>query len=120
MKKFGFFDSDRDAESISKALLLKLQSATPCPLEEHIIAYLEAGKQAFYVPGSSVDLLSDSNTEIANAHVYTDGQWVWTGDVVYYVKKYHIALPQEFVAAMKINNWQCPNVNLAEIEFGKL
>ncbi len=37
-----------------------------------------------------------------------DGIWAWYADLVYYVEKYHVRLPNEFMEHMKMNNWMVP------------
>ena len=37
---------------------------------------------------------------------YTDGEWLWPGDLSYYVRKYALKLPEEFVETMQKNEWK--------------
>jgi hypothetical protein len=67
------------------------------------------------VPGISYDLLAETETIIGPPHVFTDGEWAWTADEIYYLEKYHIEVPDEFVQHMKANNWKCPLVDDSRI-----
>ena len=44
-------------------------------------------------------------------HVFTDGQWLWTADTLYFVEKYHIEPPADFVKRMEPLQWRCPPVD---------
>lgn len=112
LNRCGFFDDMPTGEA--SALLRNVSSESPRPNEEEVARYLEGGTQILAVPGAVSDLLSDPEQIIGAPHVFTDGEWAWTADVVYYVRKYHIALPDEFLERMRKCGWQCPTVGDVE------
>lgn len=45
-----------------------------------------------------------------------DGTWAWYGDLAYYVEKYHVRLPNEFIEHMKMNNWMVSPEDTVDID----
>ncbi|MDE0874547.1 MAG: hypothetical protein OSA88_11820 [Acidimicrobiales bacterium] len=109
MNKFGFFDEQSDDESL--VLLKQLQAEGPLHNEEQVLSYLAGGTQVMAIGGITTDLLSEDDDVIGSPHVFSDGTWCWTSDVVHYVETHHIALPLAFLTHMERNHWQCPAVS---------
>lgn len=42
--------------------------------------------------------------------LYTDGDWLWREDLSYYVTKYHVSLPGEFLVRLRGLNYKPPSV----------
>jgi hypothetical protein len=78
--------------------------------ENEAITYLKHGTQLIVIPGLAVDLLSGKGDIIGPPNVFTDGKWAWTGDVPFYVNRYHITLPDGLLKRMESFNWRCPSV----------
>jgi hypothetical protein len=66
------------------------------PFTSEIIAYLNRGEVVLVSPSCSVDVLSG---EIINPTkcVLTDGVFSWSDSLEYYVQKYYLRLPSEFL-----------------------
>ncbi len=64
---------------------------------EKVIAYLRAGRPCTVSPGI-YDHPFRPGTTLLGPYLYTDGHYVWDRDTWKYVVKYHVTLPQEFVA----------------------
>jgi hypothetical protein len=62
-----------------------------------IAAYLESGVILCAVMGVTVDPLNDSCTIGGGPSLLSDGVWIWRADLAYFVRKYRVALPMEFV-----------------------
>lgn len=117
LQKVGFFGSMPMMEAI--AALNTLRADSPRPNEADILSYLRGGTQAFAVPGLASDLLSPNRQVIGAPSVFTDGEWLWPTDLLYYIEHYHIEVPNTFVRRMEEQGWQCPTVaNLQELDFG--
>jgi hypothetical protein len=78
------------------------------PDEERIVTYLENGVGLAGRAGYLRDVLDPSIVGLTS-HTLTDGVYVWTSDLAYYVKKYHLTIPEEAVAHMKANHWTPPD-----------
>lgn len=80
----------------------------PDPCEGKILGYLDSGHKILCVMGPTVDIIDPSRPVICAPDVLSDGHWVWTADVAYYVRRYHLKLPAEFSGQMESNNWIVP------------
>ncbi|MCF2435152.1 hypothetical protein LV779_13180 [Streptomyces thinghirensis] len=69
--------------------------------------------------GAQTDVLDpDGPTLVGNGSLFTDGIWLWREDLSYYVARYHLALPREFVAhvrGLEYSPPQVPESRLVEI-----
>jgi hypothetical protein len=54
------------------------------------------------------DVLDSESTVPLLAHLFTDGEYLWRVDLAYYVEKYHLQLPDDFLTHMKSRNWLPP------------
>jgi hypothetical protein len=94
---------DEDGTSIKT-----LMSDTAGENEAEQVHYLENGAVFIACAGVVKDVLNSSNGVIGSPHILTDGVWAWPKDLAYYVQKYHVKLPDEFIQHMKNNRWNPP------------
>ncbi|MFH9609654.1 hypothetical protein [Streptomyces sp. NPDC017448] len=80
-----------------------------------ITEYLLSGYEMFSVMGSSEDALGTGETVLGGDSIYSDGEWVWRGDLFFYVRKHHVQLPGEFLARMRENKYVMPAENDLEL-----
>ena len=68
----------------------------PMKEKEAIVQYLKEGKNIGYAPAIVRDVL---NPEIHLPYLamMSDGKYKWRSDLIYYVEKYDMELPQEFI-----------------------
>jgi hypothetical protein len=88
--------------------------------ERDIVNYLKNGITIVVSPHLTFDVLDPSKPLIGPARGLTDGVWVWSIEIAYYVEKYHLRLPTEFVNYAQKHKWQIPsedNLDLDNIEF---
>lgn len=86
--------------------------------KENVLAYLRGGEQLMLVAGIARDALDPKHPIIGSPHILTDGAWAWSADVAYYVEKYNLRIPDEFVKAMRSTGWRVPKVaDLQLLEF---
>lgn len=61
------------------------------------VQYLRAAS-IFGISGSQFgDILDESVGKIDTLAIMTDGDWIWPSDLAYYVEKYRVGVPQEFI-----------------------
>jgi hypothetical protein len=84
--------------------------ATPNQDEEKIIAYLENGFITAVAACTVRDVLSESEKSICGLYGQTDLVWHWYSDLAYYVKTYHVQLPEAFIQHIKSKNWMMGEV----------
>jgi hypothetical protein len=77
--------------------------------------YLEAGAVVMHTTALGVDVLKDDE-KIVPLTIRTDGEYVWTGPVTYYVQTYGVAPDAEFLAHVRARDYQVRVPSDAEIE----
>lgn len=77
--------------------------------ESRIIEYLESGIVLIACGGVVNDVINPDNGNAGCPNMLTDGQWMWPGDLSYYVKKYHLMLDEQFIKTMVDNEWSIDN-----------
>ncbi|MGE5329546.1 MAG: hypothetical protein ACM3KR_08570 [Deltaproteobacteria bacterium] len=101
LKPVGFFRELPHGNKAGQSLAENV-SDIPHENEEAIINYLKRGAVLFASPGIMFDILDVENERIINdCNIYTDGVWMWCGDLSYYVSRYHVKLPEEFIENIK-------------------
>jgi hypothetical protein len=108
IKEFGFFRRMAKDDAIKE--LNRLRSAQPRPNEDLALGYLKGGTQILMVPAINNDLLAENRSLIGPPNIFTDGIWIWNAEVIFYVEKYHIEIPEELRLRMEQNEWICPSV----------
>ncbi len=63
--------------------------------KEILLTYLKKGKVTALAPGSLRDVVSGET--LYHPTCYTDGAYCWRSDLIHYVEKYNVALPDDFV-----------------------
>ncbi len=81
-------------------------------LVNKICKYLSNGTAVIVCPGVTTDVIANATGAVGTGSSYTDGIWLWPDDLAYYVKKYNIALPDDFLDTMKANGWNNPGTKL--------
>jgi hypothetical protein len=112
VKNVGFFFEMPVQERIAAFELARRQE--PHPDEEKILRYLDSGTPCAATPGVEEDILLVPPRVIGPMHIRTDGAWAWPETLAYYVRVYHILLPNDFIEDMQKNGWVCPSVDLKE------
>lgn len=106
LKRIGFFRElpygNPDGLSISSSF------SVPLDKKSDVLSYLKSGVHFVVSPGVSRDVLSAERTIIGSLTLQTDGVFSWPSDLAYYVEKYSVSLPQEFLQHMAHNAWVIP------------
>lgn len=117
LKPVGFFRELRHGMPNGPSLPKSVRPAATSD-EDRVVRYLQLSP-TFAASGPMVDdVLDPSNKSVARLETATDGQWMWPRDLAYYVAKYHVELPEEFVRHMRARDWQVPELSndyLAEL-----
>ncbi|MEV4786309.1 hypothetical protein AB0K53_12800 [Streptomyces tuirus] len=81
------------------------------PDESGILVYLRNGTGIWSEMSAGPDVLDPNAPELTGiGSLYTDGTWLWREDLPYYVAKYHLALPDEFVQHIRTLEHKAPAV----------
>jgi hypothetical protein len=116
LRRFGFFDTV--TIDLRKAQLSELICESEHEQKANILNYLRGGEPMIMIAGIARDPFDAKHPIIGSPHVLTDGTWAWSADVAYYVDKYNLQIPREFVETMRTNGWHVPKVaDLRMLEF---
>lgn len=69
-----------------------------------VVNYLKRGVPVFDVMGATNDPLNKSVYISGGPSLVSDGFWIWRGDLIYFVEKYRINLPYEFLQYVAYEN----------------
>ena len=76
--------------------MLDSMAKTPYASKEIILSYLRNGKVHMVTAAKVVDALKKTRTKI-DLIFMNDGTYEWSSAIIYYVDKYNLQLPDEFV-----------------------
>jgi hypothetical protein len=102
-----------DPESLAE--LKSRCSDTPQPDEERILGYLGADLDISGVGCTGWDRLGARHLNLGLSF-RSDGVWVWPNLLEYYVREYHLRIPDEFVRHMAARNWRPPQPDELDFE----
>ncbi|MCX4989221.1 MULTISPECIES: DUF4279 domain-containing protein [unclassified Streptomyces] len=85
--------------------------ATGEPDEAEIIAYLRNGAGIWSEMSAGPDVLDPEAPDLSGiGSLYTDGTWLWRQDLPYYLGRYHVSLPPDFVTHIRNAHHRVPEV----------
>jgi len=84
-----------------------------------ICGYLDKGRVVIDSSEILGDVIDPSKGSAGIAKAFTDGVWLWPGDLSYYVRNYKLKLPDEFIKTMIKNDWKVPD-DVSKINLGKV
>ena len=73
-----------------------------------VVEYLENGKIVLSTTGRDTDQVNPDRGEVVPMNFLTDGDWVWSEALPYYVAMYGYAPEPEFLDHMKARNYRLP------------
>lgn len=85
-------------------------AGVPQPNESEIASYLRSGHVLFASMGVVDDVLGSGENIMGGGSLFTDGEWVWRGDLWFYVSRYHVVLPDDFRAKVDSLGYDVPSV----------
>ena len=96
------------ADQVDALSLRAAMSDEPQDHEADIIRYLETAANYSALGKVVGDVLNPGEKAAIYPGTNTDGLYLWPSELGYYVRKYHVHLPNEFVARMASLNWIPP------------
>lgn len=84
--------------------------------EEKLLSYLRGNTVLAATAALVDDVLDPERKGVAPLELVTDGAWVWPRDLAYYLERYHVAVPLQFVLQVELHNWVQPRLTPAELE----
>lgn len=105
VREVGFFremDFGDDCPSLAPAI-----RTAPATDEDKLLRYLRSGLLWAASPGALYDAFSGE--PIGTPSTLTDGTYAWPEVLAHYVARYHLSLPEDFLAHAKKNGWKVPD-----------
>lgn len=116
MKTVGFFQElNPKRPSVYQGNIADSVTTEALPDEKAVVSYLRGGCSLLDVMGAEEDVLGSGRHIVGGASLMTDGEWLWREDLQFYVTNYHLRLPDEFLAAIRRNNYRVPDVSVATL-----
>jgi hypothetical protein len=110
LKPCGFFKEfaygEGESQSVKDAVCDEPQAN-----EQLIIAYLKNGHLFVISPCVNQDVIACDGRLASPSGIQTDGVWMWPLELAYYVEKYHLELPSEFIVHLQANKWEVPFIS---------
>ena len=83
--------------------------------EEKLLTWLESGIVVAASPQLSVDYLHPARPIIGPLRLLSDGACVWSSDLSWYVRHYHVRLPEWFGRRARSLDWKMPRLDAAAL-----
>ncbi len=112
LKKVGFF-SDLEFGDASEPEL-KDRLGSEIDHKTNVVNYLKSGEALYVAASFSYDIM-DPEQLICTKAVLSDGEWAWPADLGYYLEKYDVILPTDFIQSVKSKNWKVPMFDLESV-----
>ncbi|HEX6538139.1 MAG TPA: hypothetical protein VF155_03045 [Candidatus Dormibacteraeota bacterium] len=114
LKEIGFFRELRHGDADGPSLAAARDGLNE-PDVEALANYLGSAA-TLAATGSMVDdALDPAQRFVARLETATDGEWVWPRDLAYYVRTYHVALPDDFIARVRERKGTPPALSRDEL-----
>jgi hypothetical protein len=106
----GFYrETTRDEEEAQgRPNIRDAISDAPQEHEKEVVFYLQNSICVSALGCFLEDVLDPTSRSAIYGHIYTDGVFVWPLYAAYYVERYHLRLPSEFIQHMASRNWTPP------------
>ncbi|MGW9022699.1 hypothetical protein ACWGQ5_00375 [Streptomyces sp. NPDC055722] len=82
---------------------------------DKIMSYLRAGHEIISTMGMAADALGSGEQFVGGDSLFTDGEWLWRGDLWHYVRLHHVTLPDEFLQRVRTHGYEVPEVERARL-----
>jgi hypothetical protein len=73
-----------------------------------VVAYLEAGHILIDTMDIADDPFDPARQLMNGSTVLTDGDWLWRQDFAYFVRRHHVAVPDDFLALIRERDYAVP------------
>jgi hypothetical protein len=109
LKLLGFFRELPHGRPDGPSLRSSMRDAGD-PNEGDLTSYLSAGATLATTGRMTKDVLVDDSTPVAPLATLTDGVWIWPAYLAYYVRRYHVRVPDDFVVHAASRGWNVPDL----------
>lgn len=82
---------------------------------EAVAHYLDTGAPLLTTPQLQPDVLDPARGSVVPMNFFTDGRWVWTDTVGYYLRAYGLAPDERLLAAVREAGYTAPEVSAVAV-----
>ena len=118
LKSVGYFKEMSDGSPNNPSIKDYINKGADYPIDK-ICAYLDSGLPLIVSPGFVLDVIDESKGNAGSPSILTDGKWVWSGVLSYYVKNYNLQLDSELIDTMISNGWKIP-IHENELDYSSI
>lgn len=118
LRKLGFYCELKHGDPNGPSLKNAVRSSVTYHKDD-VVNYLRYAPVLIASPGVVCDVLDSTCPIICAPNIHTDGLWVWPEDLAYYVNKYNVELPDEFLDYIQSGARRPPTedeLNMTELE----
>jgi hypothetical protein len=118
LRRLGFFRELRHGDLDGPSLKDLVQPQADYDVRP-VAKYLHTAPVMYTHFGLVQDVLNPAQSYIGPVDIRTDGVWVWPEDLAYYVERYYVVLPLEFLEHVRLRMYHPPTedeINSAELE----
>jgi hypothetical protein len=101
--EFGPIRSDQPQDSIFNHV-----HEEGLPDLARVVGYLEAGHILIDTMDIADDPFDPARQLMNGSTVLTDGDWLWRQDFAYFVRRHHVAVPDDFLALIRERDYAVP------------
>ena len=114
IKRIGFFRELRHGDPGGPSLRDARDGLIDSDVDM-LVNYLATAPTLAATGSTGDDALHPERRAVARLEIATDGQWVWPRDLAYNVRTYHVALPNDFIAAVRGRRGSPPFLSQPEL-----
>ncbi|MEU8179562.1 hypothetical protein AB0B85_30770 [Micromonospora sp. NPDC049044] len=115
MRYVGYFTELPHGDSSGRSLR-DARGELPQHLVAPAVRYLTGGAPLAAAACYAYDELDPARPEIAPLAILTDGDWSWPSDLPYYVQRYRVGLPADFLHHAQALGWNPPRLGIEQLE----
>jgi hypothetical protein len=104
----GFYEELDAGSSFSQGSIHEVRSDAAQPEEDLLAGYLDQGHPLIDFTETTRDVVDGVERIIGGSSLRSDNIWTWRIDLSYYVRKYHLKLPTEFVDHVRSRGFMAP------------
>ena len=93
----------KNSQAISIFQLMRKEAQ---PWKADALSYLKAGKEGAIAPAIVLDVITGERIPIKLCTM-NDGEYFWRSDLIYYVEKYNLELPSDFLSKLSNERHKC-------------
>jgi hypothetical protein len=99
--ELGFFRELRHGDPLGPSIADALDDPLAPGLREAVARYLEQGTVIVATTARADDVVDPTTRDVSGINVMSDGDYVWSEDLAYYVRTYGARVPDELVRRAK-------------------